>query len=80
MQILELASSVSNRRDCETASFAAKQDTMYSASQGEVAAMVCFVDRQLTGQPGIMNTYTLEDILVSMHPPPSLCPIGSCLD
>ncbi len=48
-------------RESQTASFAAWQDAMYSASHEEVAIVICFFDLQLTAPPAIVTTYPLVD-------------------
>ena len=57
--------------ESQTASFAAKQIEMYSASQVEVATQVCFFERQLTAPLATRKMLPLVDFLVVRHPPQS---------
>ncbi len=54
--------------DNHTASFAARQQAIYSASQVEVATHICFLDFQQTAPPATRNTISLVDFRVSRHP------------
>ena len=59
------------RRESHIASFAAQHEAMYSASQVEVAAQVCFFERQLIAPPAAKNIEPLVDFPDSLQPPQS---------
>ncbi len=59
---------VGNESGKPDGSLVARQDATYSASQEEVARIVCFLDLQLTAPPAMVKTYPLIDLRDSRQP------------